>query len=47
MATHSQGKYKPYKSGRYKFTPGQVRKAERSGDVDKHYPGNLYGKERE
>jgi hypothetical protein len=47
MATHSQGTYTKYKTGRYQFTARQVSKAESCGDVDKHYPTNLYGKDRD
>jgi hypothetical protein len=46
MATHSQGTYTKYKTGRYQFT-AQITKAESCGDVDKHYPTNLYGKDRD
>ena len=47
MATHSQGKYTKFRSGRNRFTKRQVTKAERCGDVDKHPYFNLYGKSKE
>jgi hypothetical protein len=44
MATHSQGSYTKYRSGKYEFSELRRKKAIAAGDTGKHYPANLYGK---